>query len=1280
MGAIGTRSKSAAVALHAGLLMFLMLSPSALATTVSSFGEGPGQSAKPGGIAVDQAAGRLYVADRDNHRLDVFDASTDEFLTAYGWGVLTGAGTPQQCTPVSCRRGVAGSGAGQFAAPAAVAVDAGTGDVYVSGDNRVQKLGPGGEFILMLGKGVNKTTGGNLCTAASADICGEAAVGSGQGEFSSAGPAIAVDSSGVLHAGDEGRVQEFEPSGAFLKQTVLTEGSGLIKSLAVDSTGRIFVGTANGGPSILRLDPAGNPLSSLPTPGEGTPLALAVAPSDELLVAQEGVVSASRPQPPSIARFDSTGTPLSVFGYELLVQASDAGLAFHPGVAGGAFASEESGGNAGEFARVLAVTPPSPGPVVLPTLPPPSSGTCAAKASPIGNSKATLNVCVNPEGVATTTHFEFIDQAGFEVGGFSNPAVQVTPESASIGADFVAHALGTPIGCAEPQTPPQPSCLTPETVYHFRVVAKDSEGHETVGEEATFETAPPLEIEATWTSEVGIGSATLNAAVNALGIPTTGHFEYVSNAEFEAGEFAGASRAPVGEEIDFGNGEEAETGSAEIAGLEADTLYHYRVVVTDSLIAPAEIVGPELTFRTFRAGTGGLPDDRGYELASRAVQESSAELGAILSPAAGAFDRAFALIQEGAPDGDAITYTSFTSFADPQGAPGASQYLSIRGAGGWTTANIVPPGAVTNPLRPPTRGFSPDLGAAAMVVQPDEESFQHLYLQNNGSGELTQLTPEPDQAKSASRGQYCVGYAGSSENGRVIFLANGALTANAPTASDTKFNLYEWSPVGGVRLVSLLPGELPAAAGTENGFGARGPQGCGLGATIVHNAISDDGSRIFWTFVSGAGQRRLLARLDGTQTIQLDARQGGAGSSGSGNFWAASADGSTVYFTDVNRLVPGASAGDPATGLGEGDLYRYDVESRSLTDVTIDPTPGSDPPAVLGVLGASEDGAHVYFVARGVLDAQANANGETAVAGANNLYVVHEDEPPRFIATLTNDDRSDWSSSPREQTARVTPDGRHLAFISTAGLTGFDNTIAEGEGCQIEAEELSGDPHCGEAYLFDAESEELTCASCNPSGERPLGPAVFRFWGSPFEQPRYLSDDGSRLFFDSLDALLPQDTNGRRDVYEFEREGSGSCDAESAGFSPASGGCLFLISTGDDEDASFFLDASADGHDVFLSTRAALLAEDEDARYDVYDARIGGGFAPPAPPSPPCVAETCRGPAPAPPADSNPATGTFAGPGNVKPKPRKPGKKKHRKHKRHRSGAKRSGHGQGDRR
>lgn len=139
-------------------------------------------------------------------------------------------------------------------------------------------------------------------------------------------------------------------------------------------------------------------------------------------------------------------------------------------------------------------------------------------------------------------------------------------------------------------------------------------------------------------------------------------------------------------------------------------------------------------------------------------------------------------------------------------------------------------------------------------------------------------------------------------------------------------------------------------------------------------------------------------------------------------------------------------------------------------------------------------------------------------------------------------------------------------------------------------------------------------------------------------ETRWISADGGRVFFMSPLALVPQDTNGNNDVYEWERPGVGSCPG---GGSPE--GCLYLLSGGTSRDQSLFLDASESGDDVFIDTRAKLVGSDEDDLFDVYDVRVGG-YTPPAPPA--CTGTGCQGVPGALPIFATPSSVTFEGVGN----------------------------------
>lgn len=314
-------------------------------------------------------------------------------------------------------------------------------------------------------------------------------------------------------------------------------------------------------------------------------------------------------------------------------------------------------------------------------------------------------------------------------------------------------------------------------------------------------------------------------------------------------------------------------------------------------------------------------------------------------------------------------------------------------------------------------------------------------------------------------------------------------------------------------------------------------------------------------------------------------------------FQVASADGRFTFYTE-----------------GE-ELFRYDALSEASDSLAGE---------VLGMLGASEDGERVYYLSSaGLFLWDGGTVTEVAAAAAASNY------------------------PPATGTARVSPDGSHLLFLSTAELTGFENNGA------MEAF-LYGPPPGGGAAT-------LTCVSCNPSGERPEGAASIpgAIANGQAEgairayKPRALSDDGSRVFFDSADDLVFTDTNKRPDVYEWEWQGVGGCGRE--------GGCVGLISSGRSGAPSSFIDASADGRDVFFLTEASLAFGDPGS-FDLYDARVGGGF--PAPPNViACEGDACQA---LPEAPEDPKPGTLVrSAGNPALHIAKQGVRKHRRHRKH---------------
>jgi hypothetical protein len=365
----------------------------------------------------------------------------------------------------------------------------------------------------------------------------------------------------------------------------------------------------------------------------------------------------------------------------------------------------------------------------------------------------------------------------------------------------------------------------------------------------------------------------------------------------------------------------------------------------------------------------------------------------------------------------------------------------------------------------------------------------------------------------------------------------------------------------------------------------------GAALAVQAGAISSDGTRTYFTVAGN------LYLRDGARTLQVDEGVGGGGA-----LQTASADGGTALFTKG------------------GHLYRYLLAGETATDLT-------PPGGVTGVLGTSADDSFVYYLTAG------------------GLFLWHSGTTVKVAAGA---DASDYP--PATGTARVGADGTRLLFLSTESLTGYDNT-----------DQRTGLPD-SEVFLYEAGGAgQLRCVSCRANGNQPIGPSTIPGTvangvlpaATRAYKPRVLSTTGSRVFFDSRDAVVVTDSNNDEDVYEWEADGAGSCQRVA--------GCLGLVSSGRAEEGASFLDASSDGSDAFFVTDDSLVPGDPGAA-DVYDARVDGGFPAPAA-SIPCVGDNCQV-LPGEPED--PATGTaFLRPEGNPPVtfPKAGAKKKHRKKK-----------------
>jgi hypothetical protein len=864
--------------------------------------------------------------------------------------------------------------------------------------------------------------------------------------------------------------------------------------------------------------------------------------------------------------------------------------------------------------------------------------------------------------------------------------------------------------------------LEPDTTYFYRVRAVNSSGVPSAGEGAADEgavTTPGPGLHGEFSSEVAATAATLDAAIDPHGSNTSYYFQYVD----PAGEGTPSTEvcrptglascrglpAPPGEALGSTPGDQHL--SQRLQSLSPNTTYHYRVVVVSEPEAgkSEEYAEQDKSLTTQPAPAGfSLPDGRQWELVSPPDKH-----GALLLQIWKAW------VIQSSRSGDA--FTDLASTPTEEGAPGYfdhEQILSTRGQTGWSSQNISLPHHEPAQLSvgegQEYRFFSEDLSLGLaesfgeftslkpFVFPPDSERtpyIRHDLTCPSAPGSCFEplVTGAPGYANVPEGTTFggnpttdtgVVRFVGGTPDLRHVLVSSGSgapLKAGAPAGA-----LYEWSagkPASEqLALVSVLP-EAEGGTPVEGELG--GPTDIKSFTGSARWAVSRDGSRVVWSGKPGL----YLTDMNSGKSVRLDVVQPGAsgGAEVDPQFQLADSEGSRVFFSDPQQLVRGATAG--RAGDRAGDLYECEITVEasgpkcSLRDVA--------PGAVIlgGVLGASEDGTYVYFASnnvvgdggergavpggcKGLYDNTTRGEYDAVGSASCNLYMVHYDagarswEAPVFIGALSGQDSRDWSPFVYGQTARVSPRGGWLAFMSDRSLTGYDNHDAR-----------SGKPD-HEVFVFGAASRTLACASCNPTGARPAGVEVgervtlvfsTNVWAeaawiaasipgwTPFEdakaryQSRYLSDEG-RLFFNSSDALVPQDVNNQEDVYQWEPAGVGGCTASLSTYSPASGGCVGLISSGTSHQESGFLDASESGNDVFFLTTDRLVPQDTDTALDVYDAHVCSVASPcPAPPASlqPCTtADACRAAAPPQPQIFGaPASSTFSGPGNLAPVP-----------------------------
>jgi len=659
-----------------------------------------------------------------------------------------------------------------------------------------------------------------------------------------------------------------------------------------------------------------------------------------------------------------------------------------------------------------------------------------------------------------------------------------------------------------------------------------------------------------------------------------------------------------------------------------------------------------------------------------------------------------------APGGDAVGFIAAGGFEDPQNfypeGPLVYNSYTVRrvesgcpggAAACWLAASAFAPAGL---IQLPNRGgalasdFTPDLSSRQIacgvpragvfgcaVRKPDGEwAATPQYWPSTHALTTTTANPQADVGQSADLGDVffqpnvpLLPEDGLPQGGLYELSGLDALARGEGTPQLRLVNLKGRVELGWASGTSTIPNQPPLLGDVNH-----------LTNGTAFQAVSRDGERAFFTaFPTGAHQQQVYARVpctageeceflesegqpvagSGRETIQLSAPECGSGcdheETQPGLFEGASADGSRVFFTSAQELLPE----DTDEGI---DLYEYDFDATgpqklrllSLGEASPEHETPGDGAEVLGVVRVASDGSRVYFVAGGVLTEEANSFGEQAQPNGHNLYVVQTATGKvSFIAALPREDSGLWGagcaggacdSEQQPRLAQLTPDGRDLVFDTHARLDPGDKNGCTGgfEGVEICAAEAvyrydaeTGNPAASTnltwishaAPGFTAANLQKSALIAGPGGEkgatadfadtrRSISGCPEPIASEPAEGCTEAGEaDGQDIVFESSEPLQQGAIKGVPGIYLWH------CSASCA--EPGVEGEVSLISGADNREGGAEATISASGRDIFFTTAAELLPGDTDEQTDIYDARVNGGIPLQTPPS--CRGEECQG-------------------------------------------------------
>ena len=825
-------------------------------------------------------------------------------------------------------------------------------------------------------------------------------------------------------------------------------------------------------------------------------------------------------------------------------------------------------------------------------------------ASHISSAFVDLGAVIDPSGVPTSYHFEYLTAAAYRENGESfagtQPATSAPVPDANIGS-------GGATGSEQESVEVHIGGLTAGSEYRFRAVARSecealhNPGHQcvTTGATAAFTTLPEPQ----------------------SGLPDNRAYELVTPAEKEGGSDMFAEEETDSEFFNaHSTGTPAQDGNGFILSTfspfgafpsSGESAYVFRRDPASARWTNISLASPSLGVQAI-AARGLLFDP--VDLSKVAFQDN---VGSLLSE-----------------------------------------------EGGYHVELLGPPGAP----KPPCVGASGLEGAlaAGCYLKLHEDPHYHLGDKEvetfvvGGSHDLNRLVLQSEEKNACTNPDTA---AKEVKHGDVLCEWNGGF--ETLENSEMRPELHLVNELEG-KAVSACGAEIGEGANQHNAVSANGTKvfftAPGRFVTNSTKTKGLEGKEGCWNPVQEEFEHKpprnapqLYMHSQG-ETIKVSAPEAGVSVSSGEEFPAryvgASEDGSKVFFVSKTELTA-----DDA-GIHSAELYEYDTETAKLTRVTAGES-GHDAGDVQAVYAVAAQGDAVYFTANGVLAANEGPGGShaapggcgPATEGTCNLYRYQAATSTAaarisYVASVNTRDVAHTGSSQslnplgEDRRAYSTPDGRFLLFDTREDLTGYSTA-----GCRAYSEQ------CMELFRYDAQAAErgepaVTCVSCATNGAPPVGNAKFDRSGmeGPSEGPAVgMSDNGEYVFFDSPMRLVPQAENHTLAVYEWHN------------------GRIYLLSSPTDPAPSYFLGYSpyytpsgtkVEGGNVFIGTHARLVPQDTNTVGDIYDARIcepvSPCIGPPVGETAQCEGGACQSP-PAPSLVRTPSSMTFSGPGDPQP-------------------------------